>query len=126
MGEKFVALKQFDTQLITFFDELINQFPLEGDLIIIRLFLGNQISAEDKIRIFHETIEADNGEFRKQIKERNEEFFLQNDIFDHFGTDKSGHFKKLWASGRLDSDDKAILFSWLDTFVKLSDKYYSL
>tara|TARA_A100001011_G_scaffold400150_1_gene512731 strand:- start:2198 stop:2575 length:378 start_codon:yes stop_codon:yes gene_type:complete len=116
-------LKQFDEQLTHFFDELIRQFPHEGDLVIIRLFLTTQISAEDKMRIFTETINSDNNLFRNKIKERDEIFFLKNDIFDRFGTEKSGHFKKLWASGQLDKDDKEVMFKWLDIFVKLSDRY---
>lgn len=120
------VLQQFDTQLTQFFDELVQMFPLEGDLVLIRLFLTNQISADDKMTIFTDTINADNNLFRNKIKERDEQFFLENDIFDRFGTDKTGHFKKLWASGQLDKDDKYVMFTWLDTFVKLSDKYNKL
>ena len=127
-SQQVQILKQFDLQLTAFFDELIQQFPTEGDLIIIRLFLTNQINAEDKIKIFHNTMNNNNNAFRNAIKSRNYTFFLNNDLFDQFnreGGNESGHFKKIWASGVLDNDDKEVIFKWLDTFVTLSDKYFS-
>ena len=36
-------LNEFKTQLIVFLDELVAQFPTEGDLIVVRLFIANQL-----------------------------------------------------------------------------------
>ena len=33
------VLSEFKNGLISFFDELIDQFPKEGDLVMIRIFL---------------------------------------------------------------------------------------
>ena len=37
------VLQEFKNGLISFVDELIDQFPKEGDLIMIRIFLKDQI-----------------------------------------------------------------------------------
>ena len=46
-------LTEFKTQLIAFFDELIGQFPQEGDLVVVRLFLANQIPIQDVMNVFN-------------------------------------------------------------------------
>ena len=61
------VLQQFDTQLTQFFDELVQMFPLEGDLVLIRLFLCVQISADDKMTIFTDTINSDNIKNLKKL-----------------------------------------------------------
>mgnify|MGYP006952991319 CR=1 FL=1 len=124
-SNKTQILIEFKKQITSFFDELIEQFPKEGDLIVIRLFLTNQISIEDVVKIFIETINKNNGEFRFMITKRDERFFLEHDIFDTISKQKSGHFKKLWSSGQLDNEDKEIMWKWLDTFVFLANKYVS-
>lgn len=116
-------LKEFKKQIINFFDELIAQFPQEGDLVIIRLFLSNQMEIKDVMNIFINTVSKNDNEFRTMIKDRNETFFLEHDIFDLLSKQKAGHFKKIWRSGQLDSEDKMVIWRWLDTFVYLSDKY---
>jgi hypothetical protein len=126
MTVKTDILLEFKKQLTIFFDELIGQFPTEGDLIVIRLFLTNQIPIQDIMDIFIRTLDKNNQEFKIMIKARDETFFLEHDIFDTISKQKSGHFKKLWSSGQLDSEDKEIMWKWLDTFVYLSEKYTSL
>jgi hypothetical protein len=116
-------LIEFKKQITNFFDELIAQFPQEGDLVIIRLFLSNQMEIKDVMNIFITTISKNDNEFRTMVKERNEQFFLEHDIFDMISRQKAGHFKKLWRSGQLDSEDKDVIWKWLDTFIYLSDKY---
>ena len=41
MSETLI-LQEFKNNLITFFDELIDQFPTEADLVIIRIFLKDR------------------------------------------------------------------------------------
>jgi hypothetical protein len=126
MASKTQVLIEFKKQLSIFFDELIAQFPKEGDLIVIRLFLTNQIAIEDVMGIFINTLNKNDKEFKKMITERDEVFFLEHDIFDTISKQKSGHFKKLWSSGQLDKDDKQIMWKWLDTFVYLANKYENI
>lgn len=119
-------LTEFKNGLITFFDELIEQFPYEGDLVMIRIFLKDQINITDVMIIFTNVINKDEQKLKKMIKDRNENFFLENNIFDSFSKNKVLHFKKLWRSGALDSDDKKVVWKWIDSFVFLSDKYNKL
>lgn len=117
------VLTEFKTGLISFFDELIDQFPQEGDLVMIRIFLKDQIPIEDVVNIFSNAINKDNGKLKKMIKDRNEIFFLENNIFDSISKTKVVHFKKLWRSGSLDEEDKKVVWRWIDSFVYLSEKY---
>jgi hypothetical protein len=117
------VLTEFKTGLISFFDELIDQFPQEGDLVMIRIFLKDQIPIEDVVNIFSNAINKDNAKLKKMIKDRNEIFFLENNIFDSISKTKVVHFKKLWRSGSLDEEDKKVVWRWVDSFVYLSEKY---
>lgn len=118
-------LLEFKSQLINFFDELINQFPSEGDLVVIRLFLTNQIPIRDVMNNFNYQLNKDNRMLKTMIKNRDEQFFLDNNLFELKGSsrDKVSHFKKLWRSGVLDDEDKQVMWKWVDSFVYLSDKY---
>ena len=118
-------LQEFKNQLVNFFDELINQFPSEGDLVVIRLFLSNQIPIRDVMNHFNYQLNKDNKLFKTMIKNRDEQFFLENNLFDLNGSnrDKMSHFKRLWRSGVLDDEDKDVMWRWVDSFVYLSDKY---
>ena len=125
MSETLI-LGEFKNNLITFFDELIDQFPSEPDLVIIRIFLKDQIPVEDIINVYNDTINKDNQKFKKMIRDRNELFFLESNIFDSISKTKVVHFKRLWRSGSLDDDDKKIIWKWIDSFVYLADKYIKL
>jgi len=118
-------LLEFKNQLVNFFDELINQFPSEGDLVVIRLFLSNQIPIRDVMNNFNYQLNKDNKIFKTMIKNRDEQFFLENNLFELKGSnrDKIGHFKRLWRSGVLDDEDKKVMWKWVDSFVYLTDKY---
>lgn len=116
-------LIEYKKQIVTFLDELISQFPHEGDLIILRLFISNQIPIKDAMDKFIHKINKNDGELRKYVKERNETFFLEHSVFDYLGKDKISHFKRLWRSDQLDDDDKNIIWNWIDAFIYLGDKY---
>ena len=116
-------LTEFKKQLLAFFDELIVQFPQEGDLVVVRLFLANQIPIKDAMDTFNYKINKNDQELRKMVKKRNETFFLEHSLFDNLGKDKVSHFKKLWLSGSLDDDDKEVIWNWIDAFIYLADKY---
>ena len=121
------VLSEFKNGLISFFDELIDQFPKEGDLVMIRIFLKDQIPIEEVMNTFNNSINKDNSKLKKMIKERNELFFLENNVFDEsVSKNKILHFKKLWRSGSLDRDDKEVVWKWLDSFVYLGDKFLKI
>ena len=87
MSETLIV-QEFKNNLITFFDELIDQFPTEADLVIIRIFLKDQIPIDEVINIFNNTINKDDQKFKKMIKERNEIFFLESNIFNSISKTK--------------------------------------
>ena len=116
------VLREFKSQLILFFDELIENFPQEGDLVIARLFISTQVPIVDLMSDFNRNINKDDQQLRKMIKDRREDFFLSNNLFPRFKS-TINHFKKLWRSGTLDNDDKEIIWKWVDTFIFLGDKY---
>ena len=123
---KTQVLTEFKTGLISFFDELIDQFPQEGDLVMFRIFLKDQILIEDVMLIFNNAMNKDNGYLKKMCKERNETFFLENNVFDSISKLKITHFKKLWRSGSLDEEDKKVVWRWIDSFIYLGDKYLKI
>jgi len=116
-------LIEYKTQLISFLDELISQLPQEGDLIIFRLFISTQIPIKQAMDNFIHKLNTNGGELRKFVKERNESFFLEHNIFDNIGKDRISHFKKLWRSEQLDDEDKRVIWNWIDAFIYLGDKY---
>lgn len=123
MSSIIEILSEFKNSLVSFFDELIDQFPEEGDLIMVRIFLKDQMPIETVMTVFINNLYKDDQKLKKMVKERNESFFLENNVFDTLGKDKILHFKKLWRSGRLDIDDKKVVWKWIDSFIFLGDKY---
>lgn len=116
-------MKEFRDQLIRFLDELIEQFPKEGDFVLIRIFIKDQIPMVDVIGRFIRDLLP----LRKQVEERNESFFLQNTILytgASISAHKVDHFKQLWTSTLLDQTDRDIIWSWMDLFIKLAQRYH--
>ncbi len=116
------VLKEFKSQLIIFFDELIESFPMEGDLVVARLFIANQVPIVDLMNDFNHHINKNEGRIRKMIKERREDFFLTETLFTKH-KESLDHFKRLWRSSTMDNEDKDIIWKWVDTFIFLGDKY---
>ena len=114
---------QFKNALISFLDELISQFPQEGDLVIFRIFLKDRMPITNILNFFVHKIVP----LKQMIVDRNEDFFMNHcNLFDAINPDKKdklNHFKKLWRSGSLDDDDKRVVWEWFDSFVFLSEKY---
>lgn len=122
MSSEIEILSEFKKQLLAFFDELIAQFPREGDLVVIRLFIATQIAIKDVMNNFIHKLNIKDNELRKIIKARNDTFFLEHNVFDTTNTN-TNNLKKLWLSGQLDKEDKEVIWKWIDTFVFLADKY---
>ena len=119
-------LSQFKNNLILFIDELIDQFPEQGDFVIFRIFIKDRIPIADVMNTFVIKILP----LKEMIISRNENFFLNHcRIFDNLsntGDNKVNHFKKLWRSGRLDKEDKKIVWKWFESFIHLSEKYQKI
>lgn len=117
-------LKQFKNALISFLDELICQFPLEGDLVIFRIFLKDRVPIVNVLNYVVLNILP----LKQMIVDRDEDFFLNKcNLFESIQNDekknKVSRFKKLWRSECLDDDDKRVVWEWFDSFIYLSEKY---
>lgn len=114
-------LISFRDAIVSFLDELIEQFPNEGDLIVMRIFLKDQIEIVSVMEIFCSNLAADDFMLKQMIIDRNEVFFLEHNIFDFLGKGKVNRFKNMWIA--LHEDDKKIVWNWFDTFIHYSEKY---
>lgn len=116
-------INQFKNALISFLDELIGQFPIEGDLVIVRIFLKDRVPIVDVINYFVRCILP----LKKMVTERDEDFFLNKcTLFESITSKEKGkvsRFKKLWRSESLDDEDKKVVWEWFDSFIFLSEKY---
>lgn len=120
-------LKQFKNSLISFLDELIVQFPEEGDIVIFRIFVKDRIIISSIMNYFVQKILP----LKKMVDERDEDFFLNHcSIFEDINNDtqknKVNKFKKLWRSNCLDEDDRIVIWKWFDSFMFLSEKYQKI
>jgi len=122
MSEKKIA--QYKNVLINFLDEIIKQFPEEGDIILIK-FCIKKISANTLFNIFNTTIHKNDCIIKKMIKERNDDFFLNLDLpFDFFyGKNKIKYFHEIWKSDKLDDDTRSIMWDWINSLVNIIDSY---
>ena len=111
-----VALK-FKEQLVSFLDELIDQFPFQTEFIIMRIFIKDQINIHDILTQFIKDVLP----LRELIKERDEKFFLSTDIVCY--PKKPKFFRDFWFSDLLDKDDKETIWRWMDVFVLLAQNY---
>lgn len=116
-------LHKFKQGLLSFFDELIEQFPQEGDLVIIRIFINDQVPIEDVMEHFINHILP----LKPIVKKRDDKFFLDNHVlFQELTKSKVDYFKKVWQSNALDSDDREVCFKWFDMFIMLAEKYQDM
>jgi hypothetical protein len=118
------VVKDFHTNLISFLDELIEQFPSEADLILIRLFAKDTIQPTLIIHTFIKEILP----YKDIIAKRDDTFFLDDNIsiFSTLDKTKVNHFKVLWKSSTLDDDDRQIIWKWFDTFIFLVEQYQQI
>lgn len=118
---KHEILDYLKKNVIVFLDQLIYQFPSEGDLILFQLFLKSSVSSEKMMSYFTITFLPHS----RYILEKNEEFFLTQ-----FSTEdgkkyenKIAKFKLLWK--QLDDENKEVMWSWFNNFLRIAEKYSS-
>jgi hypothetical protein len=120
--QKILLIKEFQTQLVLFLDELIAQFPTEGDLILIRIFIKDQIPMADVLGRYQRDILP----FEHKITNRDDKFFLEHPFLytrTPIGDEKVNHFKDLWTKNILSPEDKDTVWTWMDAFNKIAKKY---
>lgn len=120
MNNELQILTKFKKALILFFDQLIDCLPDEGNLVIIRIFLKDRIPIMDVMNIFVNRLLP----LKSIVQTRNDSFFLENDeLFSALNADNVNHFKTIWSSGKLDSDDKQCIWVWFDSFIDTTEEY---
>jgi hypothetical protein len=123
--KKISLIREFRMVLVSFLDELIEQFPHEGDFVIIRIFIKDQVPMADVLgRFIRDLLPCS-----EQVKSRNEKFFLDNTLL-YSGASvadtKVNHFKNLWLSNQLDDNDRETVWKWMDALNKIASQYYKL
>ena len=120
---EILILKDFKKNLTSFIDGLIDQFPTDEDLIVLRIYFNDQVDIKKVMETFTHQLNKDDQKLKEDIKNHNDSFLVESLTIDYFGNTKTIQFKKIWRSPRLDQEDKKIIWKWIDGFVYLSDKY---
>jgi hypothetical protein len=125
MSTKSEIVNEFKTQLVNFLDECIELFPTESDFILARLYISTKSNIIDVVEQFNYLINKNESEFKKMIRARDSDFFLQHDIFGEllYSTEKANHFKTIWSSSAMDNENKDVIWEWITLFVTLSERY---
>ncbi len=122
-SNKLTLMQKFRDQLVTFLDEIIDQFPTECDFVLIRMFIKDQIPVHDILGRFIRDILP----LKEHVEKREETFFLNNTLLytgGNISDDKINHFQELWQSDKLDADDRETIWTWMECFIKISDCYF--
>lgn len=119
------VLQEFKRVLISFLDELIEQFPQEGDLVMARIFINDQVPISEVMTTFiHRLLPV-----KEKVSRRDVNFFLGDgamSIFQNLDKGKVNYFKRLWQSSALDDDDREQIWKWYDHFIRLAEKYQKI
>ena len=110
-------MTEFKKNLVQFFDELIEQFPEEGDFVIFRIFIKDQLPIQEVMTYFITDILPRKAE----IKARDDN--IMNELSFGMDKNKAGSLKRIWRSPKLDAEDRNVIWKWFDTFIFLVEKY---
>lgn len=123
MSTKFDLLVKFKNTLVSFIDEIIEQFPRDSDLIICRIYIKDQIPVASLIDLFIKYFLPQ----KQSIVNKDEEFFLNGtkDFFQDLNI-KTNIFQKIWLSDVLDNEDRDIIWEWVNSIVSIVEKYHNL
>lgn len=120
ISTKIELLAVFKENLVKFLDAIIEQFPKEGDFILLRIILSEQVPINDAMKIFTQRILP----YVDMIKNRDERFFLDStDLFEGIAKDKVAYFRNIWTSKTLNEEDRDQLWKWFRLFGNLALRY---
>ena len=120
------VLIHFRNQLVSFCDELIRQFPDEGDFVVFKLFINSQVPIKTVMEGFNRYINKNEQKIRLMIKARNDDFFIRENLFKFLSTERKNRLSTLWTDGRMDVEDKKVIWKWVDSFVMFGDRYANI
>ena len=113
-------LTLFKNNLIQFFNELIELFPDDGDMIAVRILLDTQVPVEITMTKFAERILP----VKNMIKNKDDKFFLSDTpIFNGINGDKVLKWKQIWNSPKLEPSDREAIWKWFNLFLSLAEMY---
>ena len=112
--------KIYKKKLIEFLDALIERFNTEGDLVVLKIFLEEQIPIDDVVQILSSRLIP----AKDMILSRDEKFFIEGtDIFSGVSNSTVSYCKDIWLSPGMTKDDKDMIWNWFKLLVILSEKY---
>lgn len=118
---KLKVLDLFKKNYIQFFDELIDLFPDEGDIIIMRIMLSDQIPVSKVMDVFINHILP----YKEMVVNRDDTFFIDKfgEFENQLNNTRADLFKSIWNSKVLDEENKKVFWQYFDVLIKLSEKY---
>lgn len=118
---KILLMKVFKDNLLEFMCELIQQFPQEPDLQIIKIFFMEVCTVEDIILYFCEHLLR--PDVKSMIDTKNDNFFIDNDtLFSGIkNQSKVFHFKNLW--NQSNKHQKEMIWQWFQKITKIAHLY---
>ena len=121
MMSKLKVLDLFKKNYIQFFDELIDLFPDEGDIIIMRIMLSDQIPVSKVMDVFINHILP----YKEMVVNRDDTFFIDKfgEFENQLNNTRADLFKSIWNSKVLDEENKKVFWQYFDVLIKLSEKY---
>jgi len=122
--DRIKVIEVFKNNLVNFIEILIEQFPTETDLIIIRTFFLEMCSAVDIINYFsHKLL---NNKVKTMIEKQNDQFFIENDTLfsDIKNKQKVFHFKNVWLTAT--DNKKKSIWQWFNKLVRIAEIYKSV
>ena len=123
MSDPTAILIHFRNQLVSLCDELIRQFPEEGDFVVFKVFVANQIPIKTIMDGFNMYLDKNEQKIRLMIKSRNDDFFIRENLFKFLSVERKNRLSTLWTNGQMDLEDKKVIWKWIDSFVMIGDRY---
>ena len=113
-------LNRFKSTLVQFLDDLIETFPRHESFVAMRILVKDQISPIIIMEGFLEDLEH----IEKQVAVRSDDFFTDdNPIFTKLGA--STEFSQIWFSDAMDSENRNVMWLWIEDLTKLAKLYKS-
>lgn len=116
-------LTKFHQCFIQFVDELVEQFPNEPKLHILRVFLKDNTPPLTLMEKYCTYIIP----YKEHIDKRDENFFLSETAgFSKMSDQNLICLKSYWQSDQLDEEDKEVIWKWFSVFNTIALKYSNL
>ena len=115
--KKLRILQKFKESLIEFLDELIEQFPTQTELVVIRVMVKDQIPTTQVVDELIEHVLP----FKDKIRNKDLGFLQdEKERENHKHSKIIKMIEELWNSDTLDEDDNEALFNWVLHFLKMT------